>query len=121
MRVVAADALDFERPVAPQQALDGLGALGPCHHHGVTLARRAPDPFADVVLRLELDAARREFPLGRCQVGLELVVGLIVPGPERVDYRDLVSTGAALGVKPVVLPPADLEKPHQDKKSDKQP
>jgi hypothetical protein len=26
-----------------------------------------------------------------------------------------------LGVKPVVLPPADLEKPHQDKKSDKQP
>jgi len=54
-----------------------LTALPPSAHAITTfaLARRAPDALADIVLRLELDAARGQFPMGRCQVGLELVVG----------------------------------------------
>jgi len=42
MRVVAVGALDFEWSAAAQLALDRLAALGPRHHHGVALARRAP-------------------------------------------------------------------------------
>ena len=49
-----------------------LTALPPSAHAITTfaLARRAPDALADIVLRLELDAARGQFPMGDAKSAL---------------------------------------------------
>src|SRR6202047_4678332 len=60
---------------APQLRRSGSRALRQAHHHGITLVGRTAEPFANLVLVLDFDAACGELPAWCCQVGLYGSVG----------------------------------------------
>ena len=63
------------RRAAPQFGSGGTRAFGQAHHDGVAIVGRASEPLANLGLLLEFDAAGREFPARRGEVGLDGSVG----------------------------------------------
>jgi hypothetical protein len=52
-----------------------LGAFGEAHHDRIAVVGRSSETFPDLVLVLDLDAARRQFPARRGKVGLDRGAG----------------------------------------------